>query len=210
MSLSGYLHAHFVDKPKFAVLIGIPVERLDRLVADGAVPQPTYTCTGSSIHSAVFGEIPVEVELHGEFFRPECLKWAKIAVQASPGGEREAVEAQLSAELKDALHRQGVDSEAIPPMIQDYLPSFWDGTFGLCVADPSTGSGIVEKELLQERLKRLTENGRNPAPQGITKAELLALIDAYAQAAMPFSPAEYARCSRKRLVDDLRVAIGKA
>ena len=34
------------------------------------------------------------------------------------------------------------------------------------------------------------------------------LIDQYAQASMPFSPLEYARSSRKRLVDDLREKLG--
>jgi hypothetical protein len=39
------------------------------------------------------------------------------------------------------------------------------------------------------------------------KSELLQLIDDYAISSMPFSPAEYERSSRKRLVDDLRSAV---
>jgi len=40
------------------------------------------------------------------------------------------------------------------------------------------------------------------------KARMGVLIDQYAQASMPFSPLEYARSSRKRLVDDLREKLG--
>ncbi len=95
-------------------------------------------------------------------------------------------------------------------VIREYLPPFWDGTFGLCVADPSTGAGIMKKELLQARLEQVTDDGTNPVPKRIAMAELLQLIDAYARAAMPFSPAEYERSSRKRLIDDLRPIVIRA
>lgn len=88
--------------------------------------------------------------------------------------------------------------------MQAYLPYFFNGTFGLCVADPASGAGIVRKEMLQEQLIEITANGSNPHPAHCSQAQLLQLIDDYAAAAMPFSPAEYARSSRKRLVDDLR------
>ena len=42
--------------------------------------------------------------------------------------------------------------------------------------------------------------GRGLQPPGIAAGELLTLIDDYADSAMPFSPAEYARSSRKRLL----------
>ena len=210
MSLSSYLERHFVDKATFAGLAGISVERLDQLVGMGAVPSPTYVCRDSTISSAVFGQTEINEPLQGEYFRPECLRWVRIAAHADSGKEREAVLGQLTEELEEALRAADVEPSGIQSRIQNYLPNFWNGTFGLCVADPSTGAGIVTKELLQERLTSLTGNGRDPAPAGITKTGLLALIDDYAKAAMPFSPAEYARSSRKRLVDDLRPGVAAA
>ena len=53
----------------------------------------------------------------------------------------------------------------------------------------------------------LTGNGSRVADTEDGKRELLALIEAYARASMPFSPAEYPYSSRKRLVDDLRLGL---
>jgi len=136
MSLAAYLEKHFVGRAAFAALAGIGGERLGRLLALGAIPAPSYTCDGTAIASAVFGRIPIDEPLVGEYFRPECARWARIADQAPAGAERDAV----------------VD---------------------VLAADPSNGAAIARKELLQARLGALTG-------------------------------AEYARSSRKRLVDDLR------
>src|SRR5688500_13146219 len=179
-------------------------------MAAKAIPEPTYTCDGSSVRSAAFGAIETEEPLSGEYFRPECARWAKIADQAAPGRERDAVLSVLTSELETGLRAHFNDPAMIEGKIQDFLPYFLNGTFGLCAADPSTGTGIARKEILQEKLAKLTENGNNPSPAGIPRSELLQLIDDYATSAMPFSPAEYARSSRKRLVDDLRPLVAKA
>jgi hypothetical protein len=211
MSLGFYLQQHFINKSAFASLAGISIERLDELVAAQAVPGPTYTCDQNTVRSAAFGVIACEESLTGEYFRPQCARWARIAAQATHGSERAAVLAELTSELRAALQACcDDDAAAVESRIQGYLPHFWDGTFGLCVADPSSGAGIVRKEMLQERLTRLTTNGSNPSPAGVSQHELLRLIDDYAASAMPFSPAEYERSSRKRLVDDLRPIAAKA
>jgi hypothetical protein len=167
MSLNEYLQKHFVDKPTFASLAGISPERLDRLIAAEAIPRATYICDGSSIRSAAFGATEIHEALWGEYFRPECTRWAKIAAQATPGAERAAVLAELTGELNIALQNHIEDSV-------------------------------------------LTANGSDACPPSISQSELLQLISSYASSAMPFSPAEYARSSRKRLVDDLRPAVAKA
>lgn len=209
MSLETYLQNHFVDKVTFASLAGISIDRLDQLINAKAIPSATYTCDGISVSSAVFGDTPIKESLTGEYFRPECVRWVKIANQAPPGSERTAVLSELEKELRISLEDHCSTKEAIETKVQGYLPYFFNGTFGLCVADPSTGAGIVRKEMLQERLIELTANGSHFSPANSSK-ELLRLIDDYADSAMPFSPAEYERSSRKRLVDDLRPIVAKA
>nr|WP_269822970.1 DUF6058 family natural product biosynthesis protein [Rheinheimera faecalis] len=208
--LKTYLQKHFVDKPTFVSLLGITIERLDQLIAAKAVPEPTYVCDGNTIGSAVFGVIEIEESIYGDFFRPECSRWVKIADQAAPGKERDAVFSVLSHQLELGLQDYFKEPEIIGKKIQDFLPYFLNGTFGLCIADPSSGTNIARKEVLQHKLAELTENGSNPSPAGISNSELLQLIDDYALSSMPFSPAEYERSSRKRLVDDLRPAVAKA
>lgn len=210
MSLDDYLRTHFVLKQKFIELAGISLERLDQLIEAGAVPCATYKSNGRSIESHVFGEIEGHDSSPGEYFRPECVRWIKIANQAAEGLERSSVLDTLTQELSAALTSYGLSPTAIQTRVHDYIPYFLDGTFGLCVADPSTGAGIARKETLQEKLTEITDNGSNPSPAGMTRDELLQLIDDYAASSMPFSPAEYPRSSRKRLVDDLRPAVAKA
>lgn len=210
MPLKTYLQKHFVDKPTFVSLLGITIERLDQLIAAKAVPEPTYVCDGNTISSAVFGVIETEESIYGDYFRPECSRWIKIADQAALGKERDAVFSVLSHELELGLRDYFKEPEIIEKKIQDFLPYFLNGTFGLCIADPSSGTSIARKEVLQHQLTELTENGSNPSPEAMSKSELLQLIDDYAMSSMPFSPAEYQRSSRKRLVDDLRPAVVKA
>ena len=209
MSLDDYLKTRFVQKQRFVDLTGISLERLDQLIEAGAVPCATYKSNGHSIESHVFGEIDGHDSSPGEYFRPECVRWAKIADQAPEGLERSSVLDVLTQELRTALTSYGHSPAAVQTKIQDYIPYFLDGTFGLCVADPSTGAGIARKETLQEMLTEITDNGSNPSPAGMARDELLQLIDDYAASSMPFSPAEYPRSSRKRLVDDLRPAVAK-
>lgn len=207
MSLDDYLTTHFVEKARFAELAGISVQRLEQLLEADAIPRATYRSDGHSITSQAFGQINGCDALPGEYFRPECVRWAKIADEAPSGLEQCTVLETLTHELSSALSSYGYPPATVTTRIQGYIPHFLNGTFGLCVADPSTGAGIARKEVLQERLTEITTNGSNPTPEGMTRDELLLLIDEYATAAMPFSPAEYPRSSRKRLVDDLRLAL---
>lgn len=204
MLLDAYLRDYFVDRSTCAALAGITVQRLDALIAAEAIPAPTYRCNAGTIHSAAFGSIDTDSRVSGAFFRPECTRWVRIAADAAAGEERAAVVSTLVAELAAHLRTCGDDAHRVDAKVAALLPHFFNGTFGLCVADPSSGRGIVRKEVLQETLVALTGNGSDPAPHGITAGELLTLIDDYADSAMPFSPAEYARSSRKRLVEDLR------
>jgi len=204
MSLSAYLQAHFMPKAVFAAFCNVSEERLSRLVAMGAVPEPTYTCGGGVIRSAIFGAIPISEHLAGEYFRTDCARWMRIADSAPPGGERATVVAVLLQELADYMARILGDADTARAKAELLLPHFFNGTFGLCIADPSTGAGIARKELLQEQLLALLSDERMPLNARVDKHALLAVIDEYAQASMPFSPAEYDRSSRKRLVDDLR------
>lgn len=207
LPIKSYLDQHFVDKASFAELSGISPGRLDQLIEARAIPAATYVCDGSAIHSAVFGATEIDENISGEYFRPQCARWTKVANQAARGAEHDAVRALLAEELRVALAAHKLEPAAIDSRIEAYLPHFWNGTFGLCVSDPSTGEGIARKEMLQERLTALTGNGAHARPDGVSESDLLALIEAYAQSAMPFSPAEFERSSRKRLVDDLRAKI---
>ena len=100
--------------------------------------------------------------------------------------------------------------DGLQSRIEKNWRQFLKGTFGLCVANPSSEKEIARKEILQEKLTFLTENGSKHANLNIDQNELIDLIDQYVSSSMPFSPIEYIRSSRKRLVDDLKEKIAKA
>jgi hypothetical protein len=104
------------------------------------------------------------------------------------------------------------DGNALETGLRARLDSAWEhflhGTFGLCVADPGSVASIARKEVLQERLSAISNNGSRRSFDANEIPSLRALIDAYAAASMPFSPIEYPHSSRKRLVDDLREILG--
>jgi hypothetical protein len=81
---------------------------------------------------------------------------------------------------------------------------FLNGTFGLCVKNPESEFDSARKEILQEKLVAITENGSKSEFATADRNAVVSLINDYAAASMPFSPMEYPRSSRKRLVDDLR------
>ena len=84
---------------------------------------------------------------------------------------------------------------------------FLHGTFGLCVANPISEAHIARKEILQEKLNSLSDQGNKFSFTTDEAHALSQLIDEYAEASMPFSPAEFELSSRKRLVQDLRLRI---
>jgi hypothetical protein len=106
--------------------------------------------------------------------------------------------------LRDSFADDGaVIAEGLAVRVDSMWEHFLWGTFGLCVANPASADEIARKEVLQEKLTVLSENGSKQHFTADEQPALLELIDAYSHAAMPFSPAEYPMCSRKRLVDDL-------
>jgi hypothetical protein len=66
---------------------------------------------------------------------------------------------------------------------------------------------MATKEVLQEALIALTNNGVKTDYNSQDKTQLLNLIDQYEQASMPFSPAEYPNSIRQDLIEDLRAKI---
>jgi hypothetical protein len=77
----------------------------------------------------------------------------------------------------------------------------------MCVANPETEAAIAEKDVLQEKLISLSENGARSEYSAAEARVLFEVIDCYETASMPFSPAEYGLSSRKRLIDDLRLRL---
>lgn len=217
-----YLHRHYWTAERLAGACGLEPGQLDALLDDGLVPAPSYTVAADGgLWSAAFGEFPEAGATPGRYFHPGTVAWVARAREAAAQGDTDTARAALEqrfrhnfavaladldrglARLPDSFDEQGAPLAAgLNARTADAWDAFRQGIFGLCVADPGSEHAIATKEILQETLgarrQALAEAGASPE----SRADLPGLIARYAAAAMPFSPLEYPRSSRKRLVED--------
>ncbi|MCX7217510.1 MAG: DUF6058 family natural product biosynthesis protein [Burkholderiales bacterium] len=165
----------------------------------------------------------------GEYFHPDLIGWvgrargrlahlglaaAALSLKAEFVGNFNAALAELNRgtwRLPDSFDDAGCPlASGLEARSELIWQHFLLGTVGLCVRHPCSEAAIAHKEVLQEKLSALSENGAKSIFTDVEAQELLALIAAYADAAMPFSPIEFPISSRKRLVDDLRLKIERA
>ncbi|UYB51936.1 DUF6058 family natural product biosynthesis protein [Xanthomonas sp. AM6] len=226
-SLDAYLQQHYLEAAHFAAHCGIDPAELDALIAGQSIPAPSYVVSGgTTVHSAVFGALPAPGARDGRYFHPAMAPWVARArhLRASFGDAAvpERMRDMFARNLRTALARcdrtlwrlpdsfdaDGAERSAgLERRLQAMWAHFLQGTYGLCVAMPNDEAAIAYKDILQEKLVALSDNGSRERFDAGERERLLQLIDAYAQASMPFSPVEFPRSSRKRLVDDLRARL---
>jgi hypothetical protein len=224
--LDAYLDRYFLTDVKFAELCELPVGKLRELVDLRLVPAPSYVVADSVVKSYVFGEMTAKHARDGRYYRAAGKVWVERALAelgGAPNGKtyerlRNAFASNMAAaladlnastwRLADSFRESGAINET---GLATRLDSMWThhlcGTFGLCVADPESETSIARKEVVQEKITVLSENGTKSSFTIAEARSLLPLIEEYAAISMPFSPVEYARSSRKLLVDNLLVAI---
>ncbi|HET9679906.1 MAG TPA: DUF6058 family natural product biosynthesis protein, partial [Gammaproteobacteria bacterium] len=163
--LDDYLKQHYLNAEQFASLCGTSVDKLNNLIEGKRVPAPSYVVTPDSIvRSAVFGEMPTPGSIPGAYFHPKNCVWVQQAIvmegaQALKENFTLGFASALAAlnkntwQLSDSFADNG---DPIPDGLEARTEAAWqhflNGTFGLCVADPSSARSIARKEVLQEKL----------------------------------------------------------
>jgi hypothetical protein len=192
---------------------------------DCAKPYPPAIVwvVGDILLSAAFGELDAKGAKAGAYFHPASQYWIVRAQGISGQHIAETLQklfyVNMAVELSHLNHStyrmvDAFDDDGRPlaagleERIASYWQSFLEGIFGLCVANPVSEFEIARKEILQEKLTTLTNNGTQHDDIAINKDELLSLIGQYEASSMPFSPVEYTMSSRKRLIADLRLKCG--
>jgi hypothetical protein len=226
--LDAYLKHHYITAEQLAAACSISPDELANLVTDGLVPEPSYTVTAEGkLISQAFGEFQAQGSVPGQYFHPGNAAWialaaevkSKVGAQHAHGELRQRFKDNFAAALSEfdrtifRLSDSFTDAgQAIPDRLNARTEGAWDsflkGIFSLCVADPSSERSIARKEILQEALTKLSDNGSKDDFLPEDKQQIQGLIAQYAKAAMPFSPLEYPRSSRKRLVEDLGAKLG--
>ncbi len=215
-----YLSRHYQTAEHFAFSCGITLSELSELIQQQLVPEPSYVITEhSNLISYVFGEMPAPDSTPGQYFHPANKAWVMLALSNKAKDNAADFKVRFLQNLCKELERQNKtlfrladcftdDGQSIPTGLASRTEKLWEhflkGTFGLCIANPISEYEIIKKEILQEKLSALSANGAKSDFTESEKNELLPLIEEYAAASMPFSPIEYHRSSRKRLVEDLQ------
>lgn len=225
--LNIYLEKNFISETQLIRASGMYANDLNALINNRLIPSPSYVVTNTGkVASFVFGEMAAPGATPGRYFRPSQLVWIERALHAMEGGAKENIEASLKASfslkfgtalaalnlstwrLRDSFDDDGAPiDEGLRVRTDTAWKYFLNGTFALCVANPISEAHIAYKEVLQEKLAHISDNGSKTVFSPLSVQEIHKLIDAYAAASMPFSPIEYSLSSRKRLVDDLRANI---
>jgi len=219
--LDNYLARYYLNQDQLAAASALPAEEIDALIRSQMIPAPAYTVTyDGHLHSHVFGMMPAPGAQPGRYFHPSQLTWIAHARKAD--ADARSLKARFIARFTAALARLNQSTWRLRDSFDDHgtpiasglrirTESAWthflNGTFGLCVANPISEAHIAHKEVLQEKLTDLSDNGKKTSYPARELAALQELISAYADAAMPFSPIEYPLSSRKRLVEDLRAKL---
>lgn len=228
--LNHYLERHFLNEVQLTCAGAISIDALDALIHDRLIPAPSYVVTeAGNLCSFVFGEMAAPGATPGRYFPPSQLIWIDRARHAIARDAKEDAQIRLKAQfttnfatalatlnlstwrLRDSFDDHGAPiDDGLLARTEAAWEHFLNGTFGLCVANAMSEAHIAYKEVLQEKLTKISDNGRQTvfSPQLVQATH--ELIDAYAAAAMPFSPIEYASSSRKRLVEDLRENIHRS
>ncbi len=227
-SLNAYLQNYYQTGDQLAAVCSISTDELAKLVREKLVPHASYTIVqGDKLISQAFGEFHVHDSTPGQYYHPGNAVWIELALEAKEKFGPEQAHRELKKRFKSnftaALEELDKTTYRLSDSFTDTgqelssglnlrTESAWDnflkGIFSLCVADPSSEKSIARKEILQEALTELTDSRSNTDFSAESRCRILALIDQYAQTAMPFSPPEYPGSSRKRLVEDLRLKLG--
>lgn len=226
--LDAYLAEHFLNAEQFAAACKMSVDELDNFVQKNLVPAPSYVVSESStVSSFVFGEMEAKDSTPGQYYHPAHVTWVVVAREiVATFGEEIASEKlrenfcqnfqaaltdlnKTTMRLQDSFTDEGLPIDAGIIARTDLVwEHFLKGTFGLCVANPTTEAAIARKEVLQEKLNHLSNNGSRTEYSPTELLTVMNLVNDFAEVSMPFSPIEYHLSSRKHLVDDLRDRLG--
>jgi hypothetical protein len=221
--LNAYLARYFSTSAQLAAASELSRTELDDLLSRSLIPAPSYVVKNSTVRSAVFGEASAPGAIDGQYFHRLCVSWVQRAAECRSRLSGELAYAELRNRFRDNLRDAFAELDRTVWRLQDCFRydrslidvgfaarfeaiwhHFQNGTYGVCVARPDSELAIARKEVLQEKLIALTANGARILYVGNERAVVEETIREYAEACSLFSPSDYARSSRKRLVDDLR------
>jgi hypothetical protein len=204
MELIRYLEHHFFTREQLLARCGIDGAALDRLQRQRRTPTPSYRLRLDAGCESFFGPHIEEVAV--DYYAKGCVAW--IDAVAALGGEEAPARALFIGRYTTRLEQLAASDVRPAADLTDeaHLLAEWnaflDGTYGTCTVS-GLPEDIAAKEAAIAVIREVTGGG---AVEGAALLRLRRAVDLLDSVAAPFAPHELARSSRRRYVDDMRMA----
>ncbi|AIS58443.1 hypothetical protein JV59_25935 (plasmid) [Vibrio coralliilyticus] len=218
LSLQDYLNTHFLRRSELAKRLSVRSDTLSQLIASGMIPSWSYKVNQGAVYTQVFGQHEARDCHNDEYFSPSVLDWYRHHRAQFPDHKTvPPLTDQLCGQFVATFVKTAQASETFrwafaeamsePGALQAMATTTWhhhrQGTYGVCVRQPSSVAAIIEKQVAVEALTRITNHGQKSRYTEQECGEWRQWAEVYDRVAMPFSPVDYAQSSRKRLIDDV-------
>lgn len=213
--LQNYLDKHFISRSQLKQILGVRNDELIELISKGMIPAWSYKIENGYSYTHVFGQSPVSKCRNGEYFSPFVIDWYNDNLTLFPDHQTtNNLEEKLRSKFIESYIAEAYTNESFKnylkevidnfQTIQEYANNSWqhhlEGTYGVCVNKPSCVARIIKKQVAVVALSKITNNGVKRSYTEKELTELHKCIEEYNKVAMPFSPVDYEKSSRRRLV----------
>jgi hypothetical protein len=207
MELIDYLNKHFFTRAQLLERAAITAEQLEQWQRCRMTPLPSYRVRLDASCLSFFGEH--REQLAADYYPKGSVAWIDALRSLVDEGAAFGLFARRYREKLAQLAASGIAPDANELGSEAHIASEWNhflaGTYGVCTVS-GLPEDIAAKEAAIVQIRALVTD-----EQALTDAErgmLRGAVDLLDSVSAPFAPHEVARSSRRRYVDEVRVAYG--
>ncbi|MEH0007278.1 MAG: DUF6058 family natural product biosynthesis protein [Flavobacteriales bacterium] len=207
-----YIESHFLEWAEVCKRAGISSQALAQLIADQAIPKPSYTV---AIHVEISSPLPDSaLEKRTKKYFPKSIVELIEEARADARSAREKFKSTLYEKLnnnadKSYAYTDLLDSNgAIDPLrFEAYFEEKWayyiDGVYGICTRHMRPDE-IVRKGIAVNKLTEFDAAHQGRPVDAVQRARLQAIDAAYNEVATDFAPYQRHKSSRGKLDETLK------
>lgn len=216
--LQDYLNRYFISRDELERKLEVDSHELNELINCGFIPSWSYKVEDGFVRSHIFGQSLAPSCDNGEYFSPYAVDWYYYHLEHFADYKTvDGLKSKLHLHFIQAFVAEAHTSESFqvtfPELLEDFnllqemanntWQHYMKGTFGVCIRKPSSIAHLIEKQVAAAALSKVTNNGKKFDYDAEELVVLHRCIREYNKVAMPFSPVDYEKSSRKRLVDNV-------
>ncbi len=223
-NIKTYLDNHFLTLSQLARRARMPEEKISALIKAKCIPGPSYELRKSGmLYTYLFGKVGVAIKSSKRYYAPSVTAWIQRAQALAPGRDFRQIAKTMRTNFEKEFRQAMVDLDGrrfgfqrcfikegifeekqTTKMLKNKWRHFLEGTYGLCVKEPTTARSITRKLIAVSRLAQLTNDGKKKSFLPEERGQVISAMREFDAVVAKFDPVNYPISSRKRLLDDLR------